>query len=434
MTALVWRASPTLAQRWDHVQPRPWALIEAVALPLLAGLLAVGLGSPGWLSGQPGFPWAWLAPWIVTLRYGTLAGALAAAALTAVGMVWLGASFAQDDGSGWAGGWIVTLILGEFADRWIERMRRHQIERDYAQDQLQRLSRQHYTLRLSHDRLEQELLHQPLTLRATLEQLRRLGPDTPDGEAGRLLLQLLAGFAKVQQATLHRLDEAGRPDPAPLAHLGPPQPLNPDDPMVTQALRRGRLAHVRDVAELAASRYRVVLPFGLDGQAAQWLLAVHHLPFLALHDGTLVALQVLCDDFAALRQARLSTADVLRRQLGCAADFALELQRLHRLQQRWGLSSTLGVLQARDAAAANWLPRIAAQLRSLDLSCEPAPGRLLVLLPLTHGAGSEGFFQRLEQWLQQQGGGGLSEAGLRWRVRTLDAPPAELLRWGTEGP
>ncbi|TSE19901.1 PelD GGDEF domain protein [Tepidimonas alkaliphilus] len=431
MTSLALRASPTLAQRWDHVQPRPWALIEAVALPLLAGLLAAVLGNTGWLSGEPGFPWAWLAPWIVTLRYGTLAGALAAAALTAFGVIWLGASFAQADWTGWAGGWIVTLILGEFADRWIDRVRRHQIERDYAHDQLQRLSRQHYTLRLSHDRLEQELLHQPLTLRAALEQLRRLGPDTSDAEAGRLLLQLLAGFAKVQQATLHRLDEAGRPEPAPLAHLGPPQPLDPNDPMVMQALRRRRLAHARDVEELVASRYRAVLPFGPDEQP-QWLLVVHHLPFLALHDGTLVALQVLCDDFAALRQARLSAADVLREQPGCAADFALELQRLHRLQQRWSLPSTLGVLHADSTPAAHWLPRIAAQLRSLDLSCEPAPGRLLVVLPLTHGAGSEGFLQRIEQWLQRQGAGGLAEAGLRWRARTLDAPPAALLRWGME--
>lgn len=432
MTAQALRASPTLAQRWEHLQPRPWALIESVSLPLLAVLLAMVAGSVGWLSGEPGFPWAWLAPWIVTLRYGTVAGALAAAVLTVLGVVWQGASLAQTDWTGWAGGWIVTLILGEFADRWIERVRRHQIERDYAQELLQRLSRQHYTLRLSHDRLEHELLHQPLTLRGALERLRRLGPDTSDAEAANLLLQLLAGFAKVQQATLHGLDDAGQPDPAPLAHLGPAQPLDPNDPMVVQALQRRRLTHARDVAELATSRYRAVLPFGANDQAPQWLLVVHHLPFLALHDGTLVALQVLCDDFAALRQARLAMADVLRQQPGCAADFALELQRLHRLQQRWNLPSTLGVLHAHGTAAAHWLPRIAAQLRSLDLSCEPAAGRLLVLLPLTHGVGSEGFLQRIEQWLQQQGGGGLSAAGLRWRARTLDAPPAALLRWGME--
>lgn len=435
MIQRTWRAAPTLQQRWEHARPRPWAWIEAAALPIAASMLAWwGWDNP--LGSQQGFPWAWLAPWVVTLRYGTLAGAFSAGVLTTVSLTLPHGSASASAGSlvPWLAGWITTLVLGEFADRWIEHLRRNRLELNYANEQLQRLSRQHYILRLSHDRLEQELLHQPLTLRTALEQLRRLGPDTSDAQAGQALLHLLGAFAKLQHATLHRIVDA-QPEPIPLAHLGSAQLLRLDDPMVVQAMQRRRLAHARDIEQLASSQYRAVLPFGTETDRPQWLLVVHHLPFLALHDGTLLALQVLCDDFASLRQAHASVGELMRRCPGCQADFVAELQRLWRLQQRWTQPSTLGVLETTvsdHAKTAAWLSRISAQLRSLDVSCHPKPDRLLILLPLTHGVGSEGFVQRIDQWLRQQGTQGMQGAGIRWRARTLDARPDELLCWALE--
>lgn len=427
------RASPGLQQRWDHVQPRPWAWIEAAALPAVVALLAWLIWDDP-LGNQQGFAWAWLAPWVITLRYGTLAGALSAGVLTVFSLALPSGSPSTGNLVPWFAGWITTLVLGEFADRWMERLRRDRLELDYTNEQLQRLSHQHYILRLSHDRLEQELIHQPLTLRAALEQLRRLGPDTPDEQAGHALLDLLGSFAKLQHATLHRIN-GHHPEKLPLAHLGPVQALQLDDPMVMQALQRRRLTHVRDMSDLTSSRYRAVLPFGPDPDRLQWLLVVHHLPFLALHDGTLLALQILCDDFAHLRQIHIDAGDLLRRRPGCPADFVAELQRLWRLQQRWQQPSTIGVLESptqSEPQSSAWLPRIAAQLRSLDLSCSPKPQRLLVLLPLTHGVGCEGFVQRIDQWLRQQGVPGLQGAGVRWRARTLDTHPDELLCWALE--
>lgn len=417
----------SIRRRWATLAAQPAAAGETLAVPLLA----VGLGlwlsplDPFWVKS--GFPWAWLAPVLVSLRYGSLAGVAASGVLV---LAW----FALSAG-GWPlspfprhyflGGFMLVMLTGEFTSLWMGRARRAETLHAYLDERLERLTEQYYLLRLSHDRLEQELLTRPLTLR---DALGRLTGGVPLADSARTLLDLLAQYAQLERAALYPIRD-GVLSLEPVAVLGEPFPLDPLDPLVRHALDQGRLAHVRDVLDHASSRYRVVAPAAAKGEAASLLLVVERLPFLALHEETLQSLDLLLAYYAdGLAMERLA-APLLAHYPDCPPAFALELMRLARLWRENRLASSLVVFHFTPDAIAAELPRALSRLsRGLDLEWFVEPlARLLVILPLTGEAGAEGYSRRIERWFVEHGRGRPEEAGVRLRRLSLDEPPLVLL-------
>ncbi len=98
---------------------KPWVVVgETLLLPLLA--LLVGMwanpANPLWVEAE--FPWAWLAPVVVALRYGPVAGLSASGVLL---LAWLGVN--QRDLSlfpeqYFLGGLILVMVVGEISSLW----------------------------------------------------------------------------------------------------------------------------------------------------------------------------------------------------------------------------------------------------------------------------------------------------------------------------
>ncbi|HBD33431.1 MAG TPA: sugar ABC transporter, partial [Cupriavidus sp.] len=61
---------------------------------------------------------------------------------------------------------------GQFGDVWNTRLARARAVNRYLDERLAALTKNHYLLRISHARLENDLLARPTTLRDTLSQLR----------------------------------------------------------------------------------------------------------------------------------------------------------------------------------------------------------------------------------------------------------------------
>lgn len=417
-----------LRRRWAELAAQPVAAAETLAAPLLA----VGLGL--WLSPldplwtRAAFPWAWLAPVVVSLRYGSLAGVAAGGVLVAA---WLTlAAFGWPLGGvprlHFLGGFILVMLTGEFASLWIGRARRAETLQAYLDERLERLTEQYYLLRLSHDRLEQELLTRPMTLRDALSRLTAESEETAGAQA---LLDLLAQYCQLERASLHTIRD-GVIELEPLARLGEAFVLDPLDPLVRHALDHERLAHVRQVAGEQATAYRVVAPAAAKGENVSLLLVVERLPFLALHEETLQSLELLLAYYADGQAAKRLAAPIVAHHPTCPPLFALELVRLHHLREQNGIASSLIVFQFSPEAWDSGLPQqLSRQSRGLDLEwLPPEPARLLlVLLPLTGEAGAEGFVRRLERWLTERGGGDFRQAGVSVRRLALDAPPLALL-------
>ncbi len=417
------RASRTFAAKVFAASLRAWDSPGSVLQVLVETTLFVGgaLALSSWLAPddpfglRSQFPWLWIVPALLSLRYGTVDGVLGTCLL-------LGAWFAMPWATGQArpaefpqpyflGGLVLVLICGQFADIWNDRYSRLRAANSYLDERLTDLTRAHYLLRLSHERIEQELLVRPVTLRDLLAELRRIESASPLIPASSLarceaLLRVLAQSCELEDASIHRhLD--GLLETTPLASTGEPQPLEPTDALLALAQRSGELAHVQSAqATVHDGRYLVCAPIVTAAGERLGMLVVRSMPFFALNLENLRLVTVLLGHYAdGLRQQDIITP-VIERLPECPPEFALELMRLHRLRTEAQVVSTLVAFTfERHDTGDSLYEQVRRMRRSLDLAWAfdtPQRHVLVMLLPLAGPPALEGFLLRIENGLRQQ--------------------------------
>ena len=414
---------------------RAIALAETVvATSLAVGLCAVFVPDDPLLI-QTGFGWIWILPALLALRDGTLLGA-------ASGVILLAAWYLLHSGVDPAmplslvhgfmdspnarrfpihfffGGFVLTLLCGQFGDIWGTRLRQGQVAHDYLAERLAILTRNQFMLRLSHERLEQDLMSRPATLRDSLVQLRQftLAQDSHAGETGDVPLRGAQSFlnaaaqaCQFERASIHAWRGKGALAEA-AAQVGEPFPFVPDDPLIREALDSHTLTHVASVTQQAAaqSAYVVCVPLVDALKQPIGLLVVHSMPFLALNSDNLQFLVVLCHFYSdGVRHAAV-TRDILQAFPSCPYEFALDYARLARLARDTGITSALvalvfehserretlfqHVLRSRRALDAQWVRRDERRLT------------VLTLMPLAAEGAVDGYLLRIEDNLRGQFG------------------------------
>lgn len=415
-----------------------WAVAgETLALPLVfvgAGMWLQPL-DPMWLQG--GFPWLWLAPVLLALRYGPLpglagAGVLLVAWLGLFHFDWIVGAFPKTN---FLGGLILVMLCGEFSSLWLARTRRAEGLQRYLDQRLEHLTHQHYLLRLSHDRLEQDMLTRPMAMRDALAALS--ASATEEDDPGKLpgassLLRLLAQYCQIEIASVHEVN-GNTADPGMAAHLGPVSPFSGSDPLVLRALESGSVAHIaRSLAEGEnPSIYLVAAPLVTFDKRTIGLLVVERLPFFALSEEILQTINLMLSAFAdGLAHERV--AEPVRSVVpSCPLDFAFELQRLTHLFEVSGMRSVIVALVFPNQADFVALMRgVARQKRGLDVIwLKHGEDRHLfaTLMPMGGEASAEGYLARIDDWTKQQCGKSLVDAGIAGHVLHIDGtPPATL--------
>ncbi|MBW4051819.1 MAG: hypothetical protein HIU85_10210 [Proteobacteria bacterium] len=434
----------------DHSSDQRFGLLvwAEVALLPLAGLALAAWLFPTAPFTTSAYPWLWLIPFLLGLRYGLSPGALATLVLTVAGITAhrLGLTGQAPPLIQLAGGALAALSAGQYSSRWREQLRAGRARTDYTEQRLESLTRAFFVTRLSHDRLEEALITQPVTLRGALEALRELSAETLTGigESGaNALLQLLAQYCRFETAALH-LYRNGRLANEPLAALGAPATLVRTDPLLRYALEHEQTAYhsIDQLTELEqGGSYRAVFPLINSAREELGVLVVRDLPLLALAEENLTAATAMLQYFADESWAAAQTAELRRILPDCPAVFAHELIKLQRLHERSGVRSTLIVVRARsEGAQASALDAAHAARRDLDLYWRepfgPLAAGMLILLPLAGPATARGFLERIDGVLRaHRMEGGLEAAGFDVVQVPIDhrTPLALLRESGIEG-
>ena len=372
---------------------------------------------------------------VVALRYGALAGILAALVVLAgwFGLArqgLIGPTIPQDE---FLGALVLVMICGEFGSLWSNRVRRAETMQRYIAQRLDHLTHQHYLLRLSHDRLEQDLISRPVSMRDALLNLRRITSHGMVADAAALpaageLLRLLSQYCQIECAAVYRMEGSNIRRAADHT-LGTPFELNTTDPLITFALERQELSHVAldELEQRGRSRYLVVVPLKDAVGTLQALLVVERMPFFALHEETLQMLNLLLGYYADSLNAARIAEPVLRAVPACPPAFAFELMRVWHIRQTSGVRSALVALEFRSQPGFDDLAlQIERLQRALDSvwACESAHGRVLfTLMPLAGESAAQGYANRVEGWISQNRGATLEEAGVATRVALLDQLP-----------
>lgn len=418
-----------------------WAALESICFPLIA--LATGF----WLRRDDpfllteGFPWMWIMPTVVALRYGSVTGTVSVVTLllawfTGLRLEWLPADL-EFPRMFFLGGLVLILICGQFADVWNSRLQRAKAVNGYLDERLTALTKNHFLLRLSHERLERDLLTRPTTLRETLVNLRTLAArfkpgdtqPTADLPGAKEFIQLLAQTSQLEIASLYSVANM-RVQENPEAKLGDTHALEKNNGLLTHALQTGELSHLqmadvqarRDATTSNVETYLVCAPLVDSGGDTLGMLTVEKLPFFALNFEALQLLTVLCGYYADGVLAAKAARPVLELVPHCPPEFALEIVRLHRIQQQAGLDSALVALVfelgttldiKRYTESLDFFEQVKRLRRQIDVFWEiqtPERNAIITLLPLAGGAGLEGYLTRIESALHMQTGKRFLEA------------------------
>jgi hypothetical protein len=445
------RQLPRTLTRLRPVADWRWALVETVLVMTVAIAFSalVRPEDPLWTASP--FPWLWLVAAVLALRYGST-HAVIAMGVALAGWLLLDAyrvPLGDFPRVSFLGGLVLALIAGEFSDVWNARLNQGQAVNAYLDERLRALTQSHFLLSVSHDRLEQELLARPFTLRETLftvRQMTRQSVRSPDAPlpASDWVLQLLAQASRMEAAALYALRD-GRLGPRPVAAIGKfaaadggagPE-LDLDDPMLTAALESGELMHVQSepfVDTDRPSRYVVCAPVVASGGQLLGVLAVERMAFTALTLETLQFLTVLLAYYADSLEHGEGVRAIRAVFERCPDEFAVELVRLQRLLATAFVRSSLVAftLPADAREADEWATRFERLRRSIDLAwLHVAGGRreLLLLLPLTYAQGVDGYVDRIQRSVREQYGTDFGSAGIAVRSVELDErEPAEQLQ------
>ena len=403
--------------------------LEVFAIPMIAIALA-------WLT-QPddpsltgaSFPWLWLAPILVALRYGVTPGLLASITIIVNWLLARQMGFMPNElaiGSLFGGG-LMVLVCGEFSDVWRDRNQRMEETSLYVTERLSRLTKRHLLLNLSHDRLEQEMLARPGSLRDAMARLRTIAIESSGdqvempGAAG--LLQLLSQYVNIESAALYTLEPRGTDVVLGrcVAHIGDPEPLVADDELLLLALENSSLAHItsQDVSLSTHTRQLVVAPLIAGNGTLMGVLAVTRIPFFSLNVENLQMMLVMLAYYADNIRVAPGVHAIQQQLPTMPALFAQEFIRMLHMQKKVGIASHILVMtyggRRREEIPAEFL-RVKRGLDVFWKTMIDGKPTLIVLMPFTSPAGKDGFLLRIEDWLKSRFDGDFESLDIALRV------------------
>lgn len=390
-----------------------WQWAESISLTLLAAVFVLAVRPADPLLQQADFPWLMFAPVLVALRYGVAQGVGSIAILL---LDWWQFTPATEFPTGFFfGQMILTMVCGEFSSVWQVRIKRSEETTLYLDERLSRLTKRHLLLRLSHDRLEQEMLAKPGSLRDAIINLRQLTMDGwHDGAklpAAMDLLQLLTQYAQLEAAALYlvKTEDGKESLGTQVESIGSPVPLVEDDPLFAAVLEHRELAHVAqgDTGE-RISEQLVVAPLLASDGTLLGVLSISRMPFFALNEETLQMVSLMLAYYADIVRVGPAVREIARRLPGCPNEFIEEFARLQRLQRSHDLASHVVTLAFSGPMKDEIPEQIRRMKRGLDIVWITRRGDtpvLVNLMPFATEAAKDGYLLRIENWLKEHHGG-----------------------------
>lgn len=386
--------------------------LETLALTLIAPCIGSLLNRPDPFFIQAPFPWLWFGPLLVALRYGI---ALALSSVSLLALLWLGCSWNGLITGTFPlhfmlGGSLLALVAGQFSSVWATRLRRSDQLSRHASERFEQLSRAYFMVRHSHDRLEQNLVSRPVTLRQAMMELRRQlaekGGVVSRELAGELMV-ILAHYCSLSSAAIYGVRN-GKVMAEPLALCGQGAPCWPDDLLLCSALESGTTAYQaanRLTAEQQSS-YLVAAPIRTSTGKMLGVLLVTDMPFMALHRETLQILGVLLAYAADHVEAAGIAQNLITVYPDCPTVFGAELVKMTRLKRELDIISTLVVINLQPGPRLDELCLVLErQQRGLDHAWRRDLGwgmQFVTLMPFSGPTAIDGYQTRLNDVLKEQ--------------------------------
>lgn len=412
--------------------------LETVVITLCAISIGIFLQHNNLFQIGGEFPWIWIAPVLVALRYGVAPGIVSSLTLVATWELidYLSGNHENFPEEFFLGGSILVLLCGEYSETWGIRLRRAEETKHYLDERLSRITLRHLLLRLSHDRMEQEILTKPVTLRDALAGMRKLTSIQGESSmpASLALLQMLTQYCQLESSAIFVSSKTG--GYVPVSQIGSPPDLLATDPLLIYALENQTLSHllIDELAdEVLPSPFLVIAPILTSDKKLLGVLAIDRMPFLALNLENLQMLSVLLGYYADCVVEAEGSHQFFERFPDAPEDFAAEFSRLFQLQRNFGLNSHVVVLSFdNDEMGRQAMAQLTHIRRGLDIPWQIKLGKRVLLanlMPLANDSAVDGYLLRNETMLKDSLGLDFEN----WRLNSIrismaDSDPMTVLQ------
>ncbi|MHB8056760.1 MAG: PelD GGDEF domain-containing protein [Desulfuromonadaceae bacterium] len=372
------------------------------------------------------FPWVLFAPLLIALRYGIAPGmvSIAIICILYLSMFRMGLLSGEFPTVFMLGGVLMTMICGQFNAVWSVRLRRSDQLSRHASERFEQLSRAYFMVRLSHDRLEQNLISRPVTLRDAMVELGAVLAShggALNKETSLALISILVHYCSLESAAIYLMGNNGNMQENPVADCGRGAPFKADDLLLRSAIETGSASYqsINHLAKGDGSPYLVAAPLRTSAGVIKGILLVSEMPFLALHRETLQIVGVLLAYATDHTEAAYESRKLLAVFTDCPAMFAAELYKMVRLRRELDVASALVVVNILPTARLQDLcVALERQQRGLDHGWRRNLGwgvQFVTLMPFSGAAAVEGYKGRLNEMLGRDFGAKIDEGGISSR-------------------
>ena len=412
----------------------PW--IESLVISLLFIVISEMLHDP--LSLKSPFPWIWFAPVLIALRYGLWPSQFS--------LLLLLFSYLNKDPTPLTtipfqlfilGGFVLTMVCIMFQIGWSKRVNDSNKVSKYLQKRIQTIAYSYKIVSLAYQRIEQNYIIKPVSIRSSLAELRELLAKNNERQYEHIynrLLNILALQCSLEIAAIFPVKNNQVIGDS-IVSIGKINLPKPNDYLIKECIQNKAITYVKakEILNNKTTDNLVVAPFINQENQIYALLVIEAMPFLSLTDENIETINLLLQYF--LEGNTVRNADIILKQYpDCPVTFANELQRLTNLQKNTGQdSSVVAFILLQNPKQDDYLFRLQQEKRGIDSSWEVIQNNkkiLLILMPITYHAGIEGYKMRINITLENEFGTSLNKDNIRFKSCQISSltNPVILLR------
>ncbi|NPB08173.1 MAG: hypothetical protein GXN96_04500 [Aquificae bacterium] len=296
---------------------------------------------------------------------------------------------------------LIVLIASEFRYYWGKMVRSAEQEKEYLEEQVSRLRKELFLLKLSHDQLELNYVIKPYSLRRMLEEIKqKLITERNEKVLMNFLLSILMQNFQVYGATLFKYSQGQL---RVLAQLGNGEEHTLEEPLLRKAIEEESSFYLPPKAlrkftgEGRGFRYLAVIVSKAEGEL--YILAISDILFVNLNEEVLnymlIILSYVAEDVAIGRKLASLYAG---REVRCNFNFLKELYKMYELFKDLGIESSVVIFTWQEGISPHHEYEFERTIRGLDVMCFLYEERLaLFLLPFTAYAGAVSFSERMRK-------------------------------------
>ena len=291
---------------------------------------------------------------------------------------------------------VLVLIFGEFYYYWSRSISKYEMKAKFSKQKLEELSKAFYTLKISHDQIEESYVLKPMSVRNSIETIKNYFSEGYDEKSYNNFLLLLQKNFNIERACLCKVDNKNKITV--VAQTNSEDRFDKDDLLIKHVFEKQMPVYISGDEKYNNSKYLAAIPI-ISNYTITGILVIEKMPFLSFNKDNLITAQILStylfNEFNKSKTIK-QIGDYFK---DFENVFRFEMYRFNLLSQKYDISSAVLVFETTDKLQMHLLTEnIERSLRSLEVLGKVSTEEkdvVVILFPFSSKSATLGFVKRI---------------------------------------